>query len=817
MSRRPSSLPRPVVAAPYPRRAPGQPKSSRQQFSACGACRMRRVRCDLKDFYASPAVNTIQQPSCSNCRERSIKCVDEFAEVKAVKLLRRGRRLQQVEAVYGKVSDNVSTPPAVSQDSVSTMFSTPPACTLIPQMQLPFLRSSFFRRFCIQRPVIEPGEFTSRYIAHAEGTAPLSIEGRMLEMVLVTWAASFGVDEYGGEEDVEDSISEGQSMLPFAIDDDDHLSDPKERERMFRTQAMTKEILTLVDLHGLLRRPSWDGVRVLLLLLPLTYGVQTPLERQTTYEATLSHVHSLCNTDNPPPVNSGLGPYCDILIRARVFWYAYVHEGITTGLKGGRLVLDSDDLSLFQDGLPPRYCASATNSITSSSPSSRSSPVSSPTSPTFPFNTPMDASHPRAALAYLVASQYFALAMAVSQACRAIHLTLTGTRARRQIASGLGIPKAAVKEIWDNLESSWDNFETLRRSPSGVGAAGGDLIRGEDVERFVSGWQVFIFGCLNVIREALPSPTENCHATPADQAAMANLHHSAIRQCQKFLPHVIEMLQRHLNVPSNFFTYDAGLICDGCFFAGMLLAQSDKLSSERDVQGWDADWEEGVMACLQALGEVRWVYSRSHEREKTLRAEWEARIERDTGRRQVQQSPTSFSFKQSPGHSPCLNDITPLPCPTDANSKPRTLSLVSAGGRPHLPPLSISLPSDDSGPDTVLTDDGSWESYTPPPTSGSMTGTVMTHRSLSPTSPPRHPTGPIHNVANGKGPLFGGGDDIDQFSFTVDRTPDSRGSGIGGQWTPYSYLDHVTLTTSNVLGCDDGFFPLAPNRPPYIA
>lgn len=58
-----------------------------------------------------------QHPPCSNCSERGLKCVyvnfpplisadiadrrgrDEFAEVKAVKLLRRGRRLQQVECV----------------------------------------------------------------------------------------------------------------------------------------------------------------------------------------------------------------------------------------------------------------------------------------------------------------------------------------------------------------------------------------------------------------------------------------------------------------------------------------------------------------------------------------------------------------------------------------------------------------------------------------------------------------------------------------------------------------------------------------------
>lgn len=79
-------------------------------------------------------------------------------------------------------------------------------------------------------------------------------------MLLVTWAASFGIDEFGGEEDTGDGAS------------DDNLSNSKRRARLSRTEAMTREILTLVDLHGLLRRPSWDGVRVLLLLLPLTYG-----------------------------------------------------------------------------------------------------------------------------------------------------------------------------------------------------------------------------------------------------------------------------------------------------------------------------------------------------------------------------------------------------------------------------------------------------------------------------------------------------------------------------------------------------------------
>lgn len=428
----------------------------------------------------------------------------------------------------------------------------------------------------------------------------------------------------------------------------------------------------------------------------------------------------------------------------------------------------------------------------------------------------------------MVTTQYFSLALAVSQTCRAIHSTLTGPRARRRTDSGVAIPKEAVTEIWDNLERCWDNFETLRRNPSGVGAAGGDLIRGEDVERFVSGWQIFIFGCFNAICEALPNPLENNHPTSTDQAATASLHLSAIRQCQKFLPRVIEMLQRHLKVPSNFFAYDAGLIRDGCFFAGLLLARSDKLHAERDMVGWDADWEEGVMACLQALGEVRWVYSRSHDQEKTLKAEWEARIERDTSRQQVQRSPVSFPLKQSPGHSPCLDDNTPLPYSNAPYSKPRTLSLVSAGGqaRPHLPPLSITFSHNDSRPDAALTDDGSgsWEAYTPPPTSSSMTGTVMTHRSLSPISSPHHPTMESVRAMKNHSPIFGDDADVDQFSFTVDATPDSQNSvasGIRARWTPFgsnNYLDpRIILTTSDALGCDDGFSPLGSHRRSYFS
>lgn len=48
------------------------------------------------------------------------------------------------------------------------------------------------------------------------------------------------------------------------------------KRRKDRCNAMLKEILDLVDRMGILRRPTWDGVRVLLLIMPLTEGLSSP-------------------------------------------------------------------------------------------------------------------------------------------------------------------------------------------------------------------------------------------------------------------------------------------------------------------------------------------------------------------------------------------------------------------------------------------------------------------------------------------------------------------------------------------------------------
>jgi hypothetical protein len=72
-------------------------------------------------------------------------------------------------------------------------------------------------------------------------------------MLLAVWAASFGVNEYGIEEH--------------------HHGEAAIRNRREATNEMVQEMLHLIDIHGILRKPTWDGVRALHLLLPLTQGL----------------------------------------------------------------------------------------------------------------------------------------------------------------------------------------------------------------------------------------------------------------------------------------------------------------------------------------------------------------------------------------------------------------------------------------------------------------------------------------------------------------------------------------------------------------
>lgn len=105
----------------------------------------------------------------------------------------------------------------------------------------------------LKGPILEPLEFKERYLQFVQGNSDaLPISGQLVAMALVVWAASFGVNEFG----VEDAHDGPLDM----------------RQLKEQVNDMLQELLYLVDVHGILRKATWDGVKLLLLLLPLTQG-----------------------------------------------------------------------------------------------------------------------------------------------------------------------------------------------------------------------------------------------------------------------------------------------------------------------------------------------------------------------------------------------------------------------------------------------------------------------------------------------------------------------------------------------------------------
>lgn len=331
-------------------------------------------------------------------------------------------------------------------------------------------------------------------------------------MLLVVWAASFGIDERGHPVDEDgssfgsDSGSTGRitrrgsdyggarsdKSSTAKIRDSIDALDQRRRDRKEKTDAMLKEVLELIDFHGVMRSPTWDGVRVLLLILPLLEGMMlsylyyllrltnaldsNPLDRLTMSEATLLQANSLCTLVN----SSQAIPYAadESVLRARIFWYAHMQEGITTGMRGGRFVLSEDDLEIFQNTLPP-FNVSINGA----------SGLPSPSSPSFPAGSMPSGLSEHAAgpsHSYLHLTHLFSVPLHLNAVCRKVHAVLTGTKAARRIeeSGGMSVDAEGMREVWDGLERCWEEFEGVRRG----GLANGDV--DPLVERFVSAWQV---------------------------------------------------------------------------------------------------------------------------------------------------------------------------------------------------------------------------------------------------------------------------------------------------------------------------------------
>ena len=146
-------------------------------------------------------------------------------------------------------------------------------------------------------PVLEPTEYCTRFSEWFNGTSDcLQFPGQLIALVLVVWAASYGINEAGEE-------------IAELIDEDF-------QQRKERVNEMLFELLYLIDIHGLLRKPSWDGVRVLLLTMPLTEGELNARSWLEAFDPQLV-VFRGADTHGTP------GMY-DNLMRAVVSWYIYL-------------------------------------------------------------------------------------------------------------------------------------------------------------------------------------------------------------------------------------------------------------------------------------------------------------------------------------------------------------------------------------------------------------------------------------------------------------------------------------------------------------
>lgn len=285
------------------------------------------------------------------------------------------------------------------------------------------------------------------------------------------------------------------------------------------------------------------------------------------------------------------------------------------------------------------------------------------------------------------------------------------------------------------------------------------------------------------------------------------------------LPRVVRILQMHASSKRNdlpgIFHWDAGLVRDGCFFAGYLAANIESdVFDEDDSQQEDIEHpltvEDGVSICLTALASMRWSFSKSEEREETIRMIWE---NRKMGRQGQSQRSSHYDGEYTKAltgpHSQIPhNSLTPL-------------SLSAPGGR--LPPLNLHMYQRrvESAPSTACSTDGrgmnGWPSYTPPSTATSVATSAGTGGRGSPV---------FSNMSSFKGPsddvFYHGTSDLDHFSYHAPLTGPAvrENSGMTVSSATYTHRHSsiephaLTSSTSNYLA-DNTFNSTNPSLLPH--
>ena len=227
--------------------------------------------------------------------------------------------------------------------------------------------------------------------------------------------------------------------------------------------------------------------------------------------------------------------------------------------------------------------------------------------------------------------RYFTLPLQLASACRLVHTAVTGPEARRKNM----IDEERLQRAWGILDKAWSEVDQIRSSD-----LSGTAFTPQEIEAYIASWKIFMFECSkrchlslpyslsssnacatdNIIREALKQRldkfgliTDRSLETPSHEfrGIIQRLYSIAQSKCHYLVRTVGSLIKQHLG--TSFFQYDAFQIRDGVFFAGLLLA-NDGIGSAEDIN-----------LCISALREMRWAYSKSEEREQSIRMVWQAK------------------------------------------------------------------------------------------------------------------------------------------------------------------------------------------------
>lgn len=330
-------------------------------------------------------------------------------------------------------------------------------------------------------------------------------------MLLVVWAVSFGLNERGiVESKGESSPTSAGSQGPGA----------KRRQRKTRTETLLHEIMEHIDFYGVLRRPTLDGVRVLLLLLPLLEG-KSSVPWLYSQSSQLTHLlrgaaawaigNIWSNLITSSSIMRSLGlnipwfwgrgyPCTHLLVRLYSGRYNDWDPGwpvcpVRTSLFSEyhlspvslAYILfyhrNNEDLEAFQRTLPPPNFGVGSPSLPSPS-----SPPSSSNAAEFHLSEsgqyiPRDITFHKAYIQLITAAS---TPLDLSNVCRRIHSVLTGIKASRRAEHHGLVDANGMRDIWRDLDRCWKEFESERRVPM----EHGNVARRLEEDLYTSGWQV---------------------------------------------------------------------------------------------------------------------------------------------------------------------------------------------------------------------------------------------------------------------------------------------------------------------------------------